>query len=32
MTGAILDTHALLWLIEGDPRLGAKAIVVIEMG
>ncbi len=30
MTRALLDTHALLWLIEGDARLGSAAKSVIE--
>lgn len=32
MNGALLDTHALLWLMEDDPRLGAKAKALIETG
>ena len=32
MRQAILDTHALLWLMEDDPRLGAKAKALIETG
>lgn len=26
----LLDTHALLWFIEGDPSLSAKAREIIE--
>ncbi len=32
MRQAILDTHALLWLMEDDPRLGAKAKALVETG
>ena len=30
MTGYILDTHALLWFVSGDPKLSPKAKSVIE--
>ena len=30
MRRAILDTHALLWLMEDDPRLGARAKALVE--
>ena len=26
----ILDTHALIWYLEGNPRLGAKAKILID--
>jgi PIN domain nuclease of toxin-antitoxin system len=29
MTGVLLDTHALLWLLEGDERLGQSARAAI---
>lgn len=32
MKSAILDTHALLWLIEDDPQLGLRAKTEIESG
>jgi PIN domain nuclease of toxin-antitoxin system len=32
MKRAILDTHALLWLMEDDPRLGSRAKATIEAG
>ncbi len=32
MKPALLDTHALLWLMEDDPRLGAKAKALAAAG
>jgi len=29
-TKYILDTHALIWFLEGNPRLGAGAKAVLE--
>ena len=26
----VIDTHALVWLVQGDPRLGATAREIIE--
>jgi PIN domain nuclease of toxin-antitoxin system len=25
----LLDTHALLWWLDGDPKLGARAVAAI---
>jgi PIN domain nuclease of toxin-antitoxin system len=29
-TKYVVDTHALVWFVEGNPRLGARAKVVLE--